>query len=135
MFTTGRGDDLFTLVGRAEILRVTPHNGIAQFGRASDGGVLGKVIPDGLDRGVLDMLRRGKMRLPGAEIHYVDTLLAKPVGFSHNRQSCGGFDPVNASGEFHSGRGFRYWAHRLPALGFLACSSFTAGSSFSRSLC
>ena len=56
---------------------MTMHDGVLQFGGAAYRGVLRKIRLDRGDGGVLDVLRRGEVRLAGGEIDDVSTLLAQ----------------------------------------------------------
>ena len=64
-------------------------------GVPGDRRVLRKVALNGGDGGVLDVLRRGEMRLARAEVHHVDALLAQLVGLGHHRHGGGGFNAVD----------------------------------------
>ncbi len=134
VLATHRGHGLFTAIIGPEVGRMAAHNGIAQLSRSADRRVLREIILDGSDGRVLDVLRCGKMRLAGAEIHQVNALLAQFVGFSHHCHGGGRLDAVDSFRKFESWGRFRNWSHaRFPVLVFLASCSLMAGSSFSRS--
>ena len=99
-----RGDHFLALVVGTEISRVAMHDRIAQFGRAANRRVLREVLLDRRDGRVLDVLRRGEMRLACAEIDHIDSLLAQFVGFGHHRHGGGGLDAVDAFGQLDSVR-------------------------------
>ena len=59
MLAADRGNAVLALVVGAEVGGVPLDDGIAQFGRAADRGVLGEVGADGRDARFFDVLRRG----------------------------------------------------------------------------
>ena len=61
--------------------------------------VFGEVALDGGDSRVFDVLRRGEMRLAGAEIDHVDALRAQLVGLGHHCHGGGRFDAVDSIGK------------------------------------
>ena len=72
------------------------HDRIAQFRCSADRRVLREIALNRADGGVLDVLRRGKMRLAGTEIHDVDALLAQLVSFGHHGHGGRRLDAVDA---------------------------------------
>ena len=50
------------------------HDGIPQLGCPGHGGVLGEIVLDRRDGRVLDVLRRGEVRLSRAEVDHIDAL-------------------------------------------------------------
>ena len=91
------------------------HDGVAQLGRPAHGRVLREIILDGGDGGILDVLRRGKMRFARAEIHDVNALLAQLVGFGHHCHGGRGLDAVDSFRKFEGRSRFRNWSHaRFP---------------------
>ena len=93
-------DDFLAPVVGAEIGGMALHDRIAQLGGSAHRRVLREIILDGGDGGVLDVLRRGEVRLARAEIDHVNALLAQLVGFGHHRHGGGGLDAVDAFGKF-----------------------------------
>ena len=93
------GDHFLAPVVGAEVGRVPLHDGVAQFGRSGDRRVLGEVPLDGRDGSVLDVLRRGEVRLACAEVDHVHPLCAQLVGFGDHRHGGGGLDAVDAFGQ------------------------------------
>ena len=75
------GDDaLLGVVGSAVVGLVAIANGLLQLFRATGIGVLGEVLIDGVDGGLLDVLGRRKIRLAGSEIDHVIAFAAQTVG-------------------------------------------------------
>src|SRR5579863_5787554 len=114
------------------------HDGIPQIYRAGHGRVLGEIAVNGADGRILDVFRRGEVRLAGAEVHDVNALGAEFFGFRYHRHGGGGLDPVDAFGEFHCFHGCRAHAFLFLFLGTSinrASCSLKAGSSFSFNFC
>ena len=115
-------------VARLEIRRMAEHDGVAQFGCSAHRRVLREIILDGGDGGILDVLRRGKMRFARAEIHDINALLAQLVGFGYHRHGGRGLDAVNSFRESEGRNCFRNWSHaRFPVLVLLASFSLIRG--------
>ena len=83
----------------AEVAGVALHDGLAHVGNAGHDGVAGEVGFDGGDGRVLDVARRGEMRLAGAEIHQVDALGAQFGGLGGDSHGCGNLDAADAVGK------------------------------------
>ena len=112
MFAAYRGRSFFAPVIGVEVDRMAVHDGVLQFSGAAYGSVLRKIRLDGGDGGIFDVLRRGEVRFPGAEIHDINTLLAQLVGLSYHRHGGGGFNAIDAFGQADGvGDGCHYGAH------------------------
>ena len=71
MFAAHADDALGWFVIRAEIFGMTLAHGLLQLERSARARVLGEILLDCAHGGLLDILRRRKIGLAGAEIHYV----------------------------------------------------------------
>ncbi len=95
-----RGEDaLLNRVVRAEIRRVALHHRLAHRRHPGHRGVAREVLLDGLDRRVLDVLRRREMRLARTEVRKVNALRLHLQRFSGNRHRGRNFDAVDAVGK------------------------------------
>ena len=95
----GGEDSLVDRVVRAEVAGVALDDGLAHVGNARHDGVAGEVGLDGGNGRVLDVARRGEMRLAGPEIHQVGALSAQFGRFGGHGHGRGYFDPANAIGK------------------------------------
>ena len=93
-FSSSGDDGFFGPVVGAEIRRMALYDGGAQFRDAGNRRVLGEILLNGSDGCVLDVLRRGEVRLSGAELHHVCTSRLKLTGFSNHCHGGGDFDAV-----------------------------------------
>jgi hypothetical protein len=53
---------------------VAVDDGLTDLWNARDGGVAGEILLDGVDRGILDVLRGGEVRFPCAKVGQVNPL-------------------------------------------------------------
>src|SRR5579862_5784419 len=97
---------------------MTMHDGIAQLWCAGHCRVFGEVALNGSDGCILDVLRRGKMRLARAEVDHVDSLRAQLIRLGYHCHSCRGFDAVDSVGKPECFRGCS--CHDFLFLPFLA---------------
>ena len=135
MLAANRRHGFFAAIVGLEISCVASHDSIAQLGGAAYSRVLREIILDCADRDIFDVLRRRKMWLARAQIHYIDALLPQFVGFGDYRHGGRGLDSVDAFAKSYRRGRFCNWSHaRFPILDFLAFWSLMAGSSFSRNL-
>ena len=100
-------------IARAEIRRMPLDDRLAHIRNPRNRGISREVSLDSRNRRILDVLRRGEMRLPRAKVHQVHALRAQPRSLSGHGHGGGNFNPVNAVGKqlAGSGRGSRGCAH------------------------
>ena len=84
MLAPDRGHAFLAAVVGPEVSRVAAHDGVTQFRRSAYRGVLREIILDRADRGIFDVLRRGKVWFARSEIHDVNPLLAQFVGLGYH---------------------------------------------------
>ncbi len=96
-------DALFRFVGRAKLALVPRADGLAQRHDAARRRIFRFVLLDCLDRRLLDVVRRRKVRLAGAEVGDVNTARLQLVGFGDDRRRRRNLDAVNAVRELHAG--------------------------------
>ena len=101
MLAAHRGNRLLAPVIGTKIRGVTTHDCISKFRRPSHRRVFAEVRLDSGDGGILDVLRRRKMGLAGAEVNYVNALLTQFVGLGDDSHSRGGFDAVDSISKSH----------------------------------
>ena len=121
MLAANRRHGFFAAIVRLEISCVAPHDRIPQLGGTGYSRVLREISLNCADGGILDVLRRGKMRLTGTEIYDIDALLPQLIGFGYYRHRGRGLDSVNAFGKSYCWSRLCNWSHaRFPILDFLA---------------
>ena len=96
-----RHQALFHRVVRSEVARVAFHDGLLELGNAARRRVLGKVLIERRDSGLLDVLRRRKIRLSGAEVHHVHSARFELVGLGDYGGGRGNRNPGHTLGESH----------------------------------
>ena len=99
----GGEDRFFRGVAGAEVAGVALHDGLANLGDAGDDGVAREVGFNGGDGRVLDVARRGEMRLAGAEIDQLRALGAQLGGGGGDGHGGGDFDAADAFGQLRRG--------------------------------
>ena len=87
MFAAAGNDDLRGLVAQPVFALEFVGNGLAQLRNAAGRRVLGESVVERLDGGVLDMLRRVKVRLARAEADHILSLRLHLLGLGINGQS------------------------------------------------
>ena len=93
-------DALGRFVVGAEILSVALAHRLLQLDRAAGAGVLGEVLLDRPDGGLLDVVRRREIGLAGAEIHHVDALRAQFLRVGRHLHGGGNADRRDAVCDF-----------------------------------
>ena len=78
------------------------HDRVFQLDRAADRRVAREIVVDGRNGRVLDVLRRGEMRLAHGQVHHVHARLAQLVGLGDDGHGGGGLNAVDAFGEFQA---------------------------------
>jgi hypothetical protein len=90
---------LARLVVRPKLAGVPLTHGFAERRHAGRGRVLGEVLFQGADGGLLDVVGCGEVGLAGAEVDDVNALGTQALGVRQNGERGGGADAIDALGE------------------------------------
>ncbi len=94
-FRAGGDDDLLGAVLEAVVLLEPLGDGLAEGGDAVVLRVFREIVPDGLDPGVLDVLRRREIRLADAQVDDVEALGLHGLGLGRDLERGGGADSLD----------------------------------------
>ncbi len=95
----GREHALIGRVVGTEVCRVALQDRLAHFRRTGHGRVARNVLLNGLDRRILNMLRRGEVGLARAKVRQINALRLQLERFGGDGHGGRNFDPIDPVGE------------------------------------